>query len=832
MLETTLNTLQTSQQAELTNDSNANNNKEEEASNKEEENNHNLMMIESKYQTIIDDLQLKLLDVEKLNSDHLNVIKSLKSIEAEYIDYKDRYSKNIQELSDIQEKLTETEKKLNDIEEKLTETTQKLIEIQQTLIQTEQTLMENEKNYKSELTTLTSQLQDSQDLLQKNDLYMNILTEKNQFLEATSQESMIKITQLESTILELQTMINNINQNNQDHNSNQNNLNNEEKKQLKLELENSLLQLKQNQILINNHEEIVLELNNKIEFLQNAENELRIKHDTLVQQVDAYVADKNNQESEYLLLMSQFDTYKSQYNDESVNTNKSMNDSIEMEYNTMKTDLQLKQQEFDILMIQYTNMNNQNNELTLQYEEMTTKYNELNSKYDQLKLENKDANDKVISLTDKEKKLKLLLNKFKTLGQEREQELEKLTQLKSNNSITNSIAKRFSILMIVNTVLQHPISNSINYCLLSVDESYKSSDNSTTSSGSTPMKSKFSTSESLGNNSWNTSDSTTKGGLRWEEESVVREWLKSGTSTLLGNWPTDTIQSLVIKESQQTIVQLQNENKVLQTDLFELKTSFDAYKQRATETLKNLGSIKQKEQVNQTKLESEEINNLTTKINQLEYQNEILTEEKSQQQSCMDNLKKELLICQQDVVTLTSQLEVETKKNHELNEKYKRDITDQQKFHNNNSATTNSTTNSTSNTNNSTTDGSIQKSSLIAPIEILESNFNQIVDNNNNDVNLSNTTNTSTDLNQDKKVSSSTSTSVPPESPTMKSGTIRTPHIPFSKNTLLLQQHDSELRDLLNTLRSDNTNLNMEILELKSIISLNNEQVGCISLLL
>ena len=63
---------------------------------------------------------------------------------------------------------------------------------------------------------------------------------------------------------------------------------------------------------------------------------------------------------------------------------------------------------------------------------MKIKYEEIMSNYDKLIIDKKEADEKVSGLIDKEKKLKVLINKLKTVNQEKESELEKINKNNQN----------------------------------------------------------------------------------------------------------------------------------------------------------------------------------------------------------------------------------------------------------------------------------------------------------------------------------------------------------------------------------------------------------------
>ena len=203
----------------------------------------------------------------------------------------------------------------------------------------------------------------------------------------------------------------------------------------------------------------------------------------------------------------------------------------------------------------------------------------------QLKSEKVESEASIKALTDKVQRLKVLLTKTKNAAEEREAELLKLSKVTARY-------KRFGI-----------------HASLSLPSLYEGG------GGGTVVKEKEKwclVYEDGGPGGKQRKD----GGLKWVKATLASQWITEG-STLIGAWPK-SLEETWQHEVDDVRKGLEAERDALQSQLDETSKGFQAYKIRAADALKRLGSEERSERQKAQQSEAIQLDGLHETITKLE----------------------------------------------------------------------------------------------------------------------------------------------------------------------------------------------------------------------
>jgi chromosome segregation ATPase len=212
----------------------------------------------------------------------------------------------------------------------------------------------------------------------------------------------------------------------------------------------------------------------------------------------------------------------------------------------------------------------------------------------QLKAAKADATAKVEALTEKVRRMKLLLTKSKEVTQQREEELQKLLQ-------TDNRADNFSIQAKIYLPLKEGSADLIGWCLIHEDSPKAPPAGSAAAAAAAK----------------NASNKALSSGLRWVDEVSVNQWVAAG-STVLGQWP-DSLQDQWQLEVDALRRSLELERDALKKEAEEVAQSFATYKARAQVALKRMG-VEDRTERQRTATESQQNEQLQNTLSEMEAQ--------------------------------------------------------------------------------------------------------------------------------------------------------------------------------------------------------------------
>jgi len=198
----------------------------------------------------------------------------------------------------------------------------------------------------------------------------------------------------------------------------------------------------------------------------------------------------------------------------------------------------------------------------------------------QLNAERTESEASIKALTEKVQRLKVLLTKTKNAAEEREAEFLKLSKLTTRY-------KRFGIQASLTIHVYEGAKEKEKWCLVYEDGGPGAKRN-------------------------------TDGGMKWVKATAVNQWVAEG-STMIGSWP-ENLEDSWQQELNLVKQRSDSDRQALQSQLDETNKSFQAYKVRAADALKRLGSEERSERQKAQQVENSQLDSLNETIAKLEKQ--------------------------------------------------------------------------------------------------------------------------------------------------------------------------------------------------------------------
>ena len=198
----------------------------------------------------------------------------------------------------------------------------------------------------------------------------------------------------------------------------------------------------------------------------------------------------------------------------------------------------------------------------------------------QLNAERAESEASIKALTEKVQRLKVLLTKTKNAAEEREAEFLKLSKLTTRY-------KRFGVQASLTISVYEGAKEKEKWCFVYED-------------GGPGVK------------------RNTDGGMKWVKATAVNQWIAEG-STMIGSWP-ENLEDSWQQELSLVKQRSDGDRQALQAQLDETNRSFQAYKVRAADALKRLGSEERSERQRAQQVENSQLDSLNETIAKLEKQ--------------------------------------------------------------------------------------------------------------------------------------------------------------------------------------------------------------------
>ena len=415
----------------------------------------------------------------------------------------------------------------------------------------------------------------------------------------------------------------------------------------------------------------------------------------------------------------------------------------------------------------------------------------------QLASERAESEASIKALTEKVQRLKVLLTKTKNAAEEREAELVKLSKLTTR-------FKRFGIQISLTVPVYEGAKEKEKWCLVFED-------------GGPGSGAKRNGSE---------------GGLKWVKASAVNQWIVEG-STLIGSWP-DNVEDSWQHELDLVKQRSDADRAALQSQLDETNKSFQAYKIRAADALKRLGSEERSERQRAQQVENSQLDSLNETIARLEKQCQELERRllsEVDMNKTKDNEIETLIVA---VSSLKDLLSTEKELNETMKSQYdgitaslERDISALQavvdegkrreEVQEDTSAT--SVTSVTSVTSSPPTASQIQQSNAHIIEEAPDDKLSADSTAENGDVD---------NINEKNNIPDDDTKAVPVDQSPAKDSTHTREYYSKTGNRkhVLYHQAGNEVNEALALLRQENAKSLMEILEFKRLLALSDEQVN------